>query len=145
MLYKEYLKNLDRCPFCSGKDRIIKENKSAYLTYALAPYHKHHLLVIPKRHDHSMLDMKKNEMSDVNTLIRHGLGLLHALGYHDCSVLVREGNVGRIKSIEHMHYHIIPDVALGDLDHYGKQRKIMTDSEINKVIGDFRKAAKSRK
>ncbi len=145
MLYKTFLKKLNHCPFCESKDRIIKENKLAYLTYSLAPYHKHHMLAIPKRHDHAILDIKKNEMEDILALVRYGLSLLHGLGYRDCSVLVREGVVGHAKSIEHMHYHIVPAVALGDLDHYGKQRRIMTREEINKVMGDFRKVAPRKK
>ena len=145
MLYKTFLKNLNRCPFCEPKDRIIKENKRAYLTYAIAPYHKHHLLVIPKKHDHAILDIRKNEMADITALIRYGLSLLHKLGYHNCSVLAREGKIGKIKSIEHMHYHVVPAVALGDLDHYGKQRKVITRREINKILSDFKKAYGLRK
>ncbi len=145
MLYRTFLKKLDRCPFCAPTDRIIKENKKAYLTYAIAPYHKHHLLVIPKKHDYAILDIGKGEMDDVMALVSHGLTLLHGLGYRDCSVLVREGKVGKIKSIEHMHYHVVPAVALGDLDHYGKQRKVMTPQEINKIMSDFRKVARREK
>ncbi|MEK7089381.1 MAG: hypothetical protein AAB920_01025, partial [Patescibacteria group bacterium] len=73
MLYKTFLKKLNHCPFCESKDRIIKENKLAYLTYSLAPYHKHHMLAIPKRHDHAILDIKKNEMEDILALVRYGL------------------------------------------------------------------------
>jgi len=115
------------------------------LTYAIAPYHKHHLLVIPKKHDHAILDIRKNEMADITALIRYGLSLLHKLGYHNCSVLAREGKIGKIKSIEHMHYHVVPAVALGDLDHYGKQRKVITRKEINKILSDFKKAYGLRK
>lgn len=84
-------------------------------------------------------------MTDIESLIRYGLTLLHKLGYRNCSVLVREGDTGGIKSIEHMHYHVVPAVALGDLDHYGKQRKIMTREEIKRVMSDFRKVARSKK
>lgn len=148
MLYSEFLrknhspKNSDSCPFCKlTANRIFKSNRYAYVTYALAPYHKHHLLVIPKRHVESLLKLTATEEKAIMSLLDYATRLVHANGYEDCSILVRDGNhINR--SIRHLHYHIIPDVRIGDLDHRGKKRRIMTPQEIRDVSKDIEKAEK---
>lgn len=109
--------------------------KTAYLTYALAPYHDYHLLILPKRHVVSFLKLNSQEQKDINTLIRLGIAKLHALGLKNISVLVRDGSLrGANKSIQHLHYHLIPNTSIGDVDHAGRPRKIMTKKEIQKLL-----------
>jgi len=133
MLYEDYLKTLTKCPFCDCKDRMIKENKEAFLTYSKAPYHKHHLLVIPRRHTELYLDITDTELDAIQELLHHGMKLLKAIGYKNISMLVRDGdNTG--KSIQHMHFHIVPNVLIGDLDHYGNPRMILSPEEIDTTL-----------
>ena len=96
MKYSDYLHSLpeSHCPFCEPGQRVYRRNDSAYLTYALAPYHRHHLLIIPNRHVLSLLDMSEGETTRLWALIREGMETLRKLGYHNLSVLVREGEVG---------------------------------------------------
>ncbi|MFA6552019.1 MAG: HIT domain-containing protein [Candidatus Paceibacterota bacterium] len=137
MKYSDFLKERKGCPFCDVKDEIIAENKSAYLTYALAPYHKHHLLVVPKKHTDKILDVSDDEMKDVYSLLKNGLGILKNLGYGNISLLVREGNeIG--KSVPHLHYHIIPNIRVGDLDHEGNERKVLNKEEIADTMADIK-------
>ena len=131
MLYSEYLKQLTTCPFC-GTQQSLSQHESAYLTFAYAPYHKHHLLVVPKRHTTSFFDMTREERAAAESLVELGTSVLRKLGYENFTILVREGS-GPAKSIPHMHYHIIPDVVIGDLDHKGKERTMMTDAEVVEV------------
>ena len=131
MLYSEYLNQLTACPFC-GAQRAISENELAYLTFAYAPYHKHHLLIVPKRHTTSFFDMTHEERVATDSLVELGTSMLRKLGYKNFTILVREGN-STAKTIPHMHYHIIPDVVIGDLDHKGKERTMMTDAEMMKI------------
>ena len=132
MRYKDYLAGLpdEFCPFCVPQNRSFIENDSALLTYALAPYHPHHLLVVPKRHVLSSLEISNEETVELWQLIRCGMQVLRELGYKDYSVLVREGEVGGIKSIAHLHYHIIPNDRIGDLDVNGEGRRILKEEEI---------------
>jgi diadenosine tetraphosphate (Ap4A) HIT family hydrolase len=81
MRYRDFLKELHVCPFCVPQDRMLAENALGYLTYALAPYHRHHLLVIPKRHTLHFLELSKEEGDEVNGLIRTGFSALKRLGY----------------------------------------------------------------
>lgn len=135
MLYKIFRKKLKSCPFCKTKQAVITTEKTAFLTYALAPYHNYHLLILPKRHVVSFLKLNSQEQKDINSLIRLGIAKLHTLGLKNISVLVRDGSLrGANKSIQHLHYHLIPNTSIGDVDHAGKPRKIMTDKEIQKLL-----------
>ncbi len=143
MLYSDFLKKSKQCPFCSPRERII-EKKFSFLTYALAPYHKDHLLVAPKRHIESFLGLRKKEKEEIIHLVGLAVKILHSFGYKDCSILGRDGdNVG--KSIKHFHFHIIPKVLLGNIDSDINKRKILSQKEINRVVNKIKIAIKKNK
>ena len=124
------------------QERIIGK-KLSFLTYALAPYHKDHLLVTSKRHAESFLDLRKKERDEMLDLVNLAVRILHSFGYKDCSILGRDGgNAG--KSIKHFHCHIIPKVLLGDIDHYEKERKILSQKEIGKIIEKIKTVIKNK-
>lgn len=131
MKYKTYLKTLNKCPFCIGsKHRIIIENNSAYLTYALAPYHKYHLLVISKKHAESIKDLTLNENTDIMSLIFTGIKALNKIGHNDCTIVMRDGqSIG--KSIKHIHYNIIPGGQIEDISINVEVRKLLNKKEEN--------------
>jgi len=141
MLYKDYLKQISGkpCTFCNCDDRKFLENERAFLTYGLAPYHKHHLLVIPKKHATSFLELDHNVVEDIWDLLRRGSEILSKLGYDDFTIIVREGKNGA-KSIEHLHYHIIPNTRIGDVDHNNEERRILTKEEIEAISEDISSA-----
>ena len=139
MLYKDFLKDLTNCPFCEPERERILENEHAYLTYARVPYHKHHLLVIPKRHAESLKDISKEEMFDINALEEKTLDILFKLGYKNISWLVREGNTID-KSIKHVHFHIIPEISLGDRNSHGDEREMLTESQVAEVLKEIKSA-----
>ncbi|GEM_PF-452904 len=142
MRYTDFLAAHDEtfCPFCAPAQRMFMQNDSAFLTYAIAPYHPHHLLVVPTRHVLSMLEMNISEVDALWQLIRDGMKVLRSLGYEDYTVLVREGKVGEVKSVAHLHYHIVPNTHIGDLDHKGEERRIMTDEETKALTMEIRQA-----
>lgn len=133
MLYADYLKNEVECPFCDKGKRIITEGKHAFLTYSIAPYTKHHLLVLPKRHIESILDLMKEESEDIENLLRVGARLLQRFGHQGFSVLVRNGDaVGRSK--KHLHYNLIPQIHIGSSEFGGLGRKVLTSQEIETLL-----------
>ncbi|MCX6702548.1 MAG: HIT domain-containing protein [Candidatus Wolfebacteria bacterium] len=143
MLYKELLKHMRKCPFCTDGNRIIKQNKFAFLTYALAPYSSHHLLVIPKRHVFSINELNKKEEKSVSDLLEIGTRLIHEYGDKNCTVLVRDGHNNKMKSIDHLHYHIIPNHRIGDFDSKGKKRRILEEKEIDRIMKDMKSCLES--
>jgi len=140
MKYADYVSGLPigTCPFCASDDRKLIENETAYVTYALAPYHKHHLLIIPKEHRKSFLHLSPEEHNDIQDLAQKSSRLLHFLGYENFTLMVREG-VESGKSVEHLHYHFIPNVHLGDLDHANSPRSVMTEEELRSLVAELQK------
>jgi len=127
MLYKHFLSLRRPCPFCSARERMFAEKKTAYLTYAIAPYAKYHLLVVPKRHVTSLDALRPREEKDIADLVKLGVKILKKLKIKNVTSLVRNG--GSMKSVAHVHYHIIPNHRIGDFDIRGKKRRILTDKE----------------
>ena len=114
ILYEDFLKEKRVCPFCNmKKEKIIRGNKHAVLTLAQAPYCKDHLIVTCRRH-HMRLNLMSNaEKEAVDKLICYGMRKLHSK-YKNVTVLYREGNLKEVgKSIEHLHYHLIPEMKVG--------------------------------
>ncbi|MBI5421439.1 MAG: HIT domain-containing protein [Parcubacteria group bacterium] len=141
IFYKDFLEGLKECPFCNGYNKFLSENDEAFLTYATAPYRDHHLLVIPKRHTESFLELNEKENIGISSLLREAVELLYECGYGYCSILVREG-MDAGKSVGHLHYHIIPNIRLGDIDQRGLERTVLSQEEIDRVIRDIDEAKK---
>ena len=142
MLYKELMAQRNDpkfCPFCDGANKVVKETPLAYLTYALAPYTKHHLLIVPKRHVEMLHDVTRNEMDDILDLQHFGMGVLQLLGHHSVTALVRQGeSTGR--SVQHVHYHLIPEIRIGDLDHEGNERRVMDEKDVDALMEELKRA-----
>lgn len=143
MLYDDYLKELqDICPFCDKErfiSQLVAENDTAALILSLAPYQRHHLLIIPKRHLEKILEIKNEEMKDIIDIQNLAVKILYQLGYTDMSVLVREGEkVG--KSVKHLHYHIIPEVMLSPNEIDFKNRSISDGKKIIDILKEIREA-----
>ena len=139
MLYQKYLKKLKGCPFCEFKrDEILRQNSFAVLMLAQAPYTKDHLLVIPKRHVKKLNKMTANEKDAVEKLVYYGMKKLHKK-HKNVTVLYKEGNKKEVgKSIEHLHYHLIPDMQIGGHDINWKTRKMMSDKDYGKMVKGFK-------
>jgi diadenosine tetraphosphate (Ap4A) HIT family hydrolase len=138
MLYTDFLKDVKVCQFCDfNLDKMIKKDENAFLTYSIAPYGKHHLLVIPNRHVEHFEDLNKEEKESIDNLLNSGIKLLRVLGHDGYNILLRSGNNSG-KSVNHLHYHLIPSIEIGIQNSH--EREIMTIEEINKFIEDFKEA-----
>ncbi len=140
MLYQKYLKTMKTCPFCTlEKNEILKQNKYAILTLAKAPYTKDHLLVVSKKHVVKFNSLTQEQKDAFEKLICYGLKKLHKK-YANVSVLYREGNKKEVgKSIDHIHYHLIPDMQIGSRDINWKKRKIYSDKEYVQRVRELKK------
>lgn len=138
MKYLDYLKTLTRCPFCDGtRSRILIENDHAFLTYSLAPYHKYHLLIIPKRHVENIKDLTWDENVCVMALIVNGIKALDKFGHNNCTVLARDGQVLG-KSIPHLHYHIIPGGQIEDVSLNLEVRQVLSEDEEESLMKELK-------
>ncbi|MEO5948789.1 MAG: HIT family protein [Candidatus Saccharimonas sp.] len=138
MKYVDYLKTQIRCPFCYDIERrTLIENDGAILTYAQAPYHKYHLIVIPKRHVENIKDLSWSENISITALLVSGIKALDKIGHNDCSILVRDANAPQ-KSVKHLHYHIIPGGYLEDVSINCEVRKLLSDEDEMSLIKELK-------
>jgi diadenosine tetraphosphate (Ap4A) HIT family hydrolase len=140
MKYKDYLKNKDKaCPFCDlKKEEIIRGNRHAVLTLAQAPYCRDHLIVTCRKHHLRLNLMSAVEKKCVDELIYYGMKKLHKK-YKNVTVLYREGNLDEVgKSVEHLHYHLIPEMKIGALGFDGAGRDMISGGRFLRVIRRFR-------
>ena len=139
MLYVEYLKTIDRCPFCDDvRERKIAENDTAILTYSIAPYHKDHLLVIPKRHRVQLSELSDMEEGDIDKLKKLALELLNRAGYSNVSILIH-GAKDMGKSIPHLHHDVVPNVKYYGDKNAIAERVLLTIEEQIEIREKFRR------
>jgi len=137
--YVDYIKRLKFCPFCNvNSNKVILSNDSAILIVSKAPYHNDHLLVVPKRHNSSFLRLTPKELSDTNELIKSSIRLLNSLGHRGVSVLVRNRKASG-KSVNHLHYHIIPDTPVTAIHTDMFNREVISDAKEFSKVRSFRK------
>ena len=130
MLYKSYLRKLNKCPFCDlKKEEIIKENKDVVLILAKAPYTTGHLLVVPKKHVLRLKSLTKKRKDNIEKIIYYAMEKLYKK-YGSVNILFRQGNKKEIgKSIAHIHYHLIPKIKIGAYNINVNKRRIYSYKE----------------
>lgn len=152
MSYKQHLKNLEHCPFCKkDHSQIIYKSTFHYVKIALAPYGENHFLIIPHKHITSMIDYTEEMLKELTSIQQTFIKFLYDMWYQEVALMIRDWNDKKNiktinsttwKSINHFHYHIIPDcnlraVSLMSLSKPNK-RKIINNKEI-KIINNKRK------
>ena len=142
MNYTEFIQSSTECPFCHLKQEEILATSSAFLSYAIAPYHEHQLLVSPRRHTEEYLDLTQQEMEEIDSLLKKGVQILKHLGYKNYSILFREGE-GYYKSVPHLHFNIIPCDLVGPLNHKGEERRVLECFETKNLLEALSKAKTS--
>lgn len=118
MKYITVVKNLEKthiCPFCHEKsENILQKGKYFLVIPARAPYTKHHILIVSKRHVNLLTTLTHAELLEMHKLVDIRAKKLHTK-YKDVSLLLRDGLVKDPiinKSINHLHFHLLPDVGI---------------------------------
>lgn len=135
------------CPFCSPKAEIlIDQNDHFQVLLARAPYTPDHLLIVPIRHLIYMHELSATELDSAMALVQKRIDILH-LTYPDVNFLLRDGkvswNIG--KSVDHLHFHLIPSIEIGPHLSKSRHRYYFSDSQYIKLIKDFKKQFLSTK
>ncbi|MDD3262660.1 MAG: HIT family protein [Candidatus Absconditabacteria bacterium] len=132
MQYGEILAHLNKdhiCPFCQETHpHMIHENKHMYIIPARAPYVDDHLLIIPKRHVILLQELNHSELIALHELVDTWTNKLHTK-HEAVNLLLRDGLAEKKsqKSINHLHFHLIPDCPIGAEERSGSSREFLDD------------------
>lgn len=122
-------KNFD--PFLHIKEEeIIDQTNNFLLIAASAPYVNNHLLVIPKRKVYVLKELTHDEREEMFNFIENWTINLHAK-HKDVNLLLRDWLVWGVteKSVNHLHFHLIPDCPIGAERLSSEDRKWFEDKE----------------
>lgn len=99
------------CIFCNKfKSKVISETKNFFIIRDTAyPVTKHHTLIITNRHVADFFDLTKNEMNDLDKILKNQKEKLKKLD-KEISGFNIGVNIGKDagQSIMHCHIHLIP-------------------------------------
>lgn len=143
--YQEFLEKCEGCPFCSGLNQVICETQSAIMVYALAPYTKDHLLVVPKSHVEEWNQLTPEQNQDIWKLIdiarqyvtKNDSSRMYNLLLRAGATLGREQDRSQL----HLHWHIIPDIPCAGIRADGlpvdRTRPMVSDQEIARIKNEI--------
>jgi diadenosine tetraphosphate (Ap4A) HIT family hydrolase len=143
------------CLFCDrSKDSVfikhkIYETETEFVVYNIRPgKNKGRCLIIPKRHVKTIRELNETEIASLFQTVRH---VSQKLNQHLRPAGFNYGlNEGKTagQTIEHLHFHIIPRYRNDDFPEYHlfhrhpRNKKNLTDKELEPVIREFRKLFK---
>lgn len=135
MQYGEILAHLKAdhiCPFCQETHpHMIHENEHMFVIPARAPYVEDHLLIIPKRHVILLQELNHQELIALHELVDVWTNKLHTK-HEAVNLLLRDGlaDTGKSeKSINHLHFHLIPDCPIGEKTGKGEANRLFLDEQ----------------
>ena len=132
MEYWEILQHLRKdhiCPFChETHPHMIHENEHMYIIPARAPYVEDHILIIPKRHVIFLKELTHPELISLHELVDIRTNKLHTK-HEAVNLLLRDGLAEwkTKKSINHLHFHLIPDCPIGAEEKSWAEREFLDD------------------
>ncbi|MCX8200321.1 MAG: HIT family protein [Candidatus Micrarchaeota archaeon] len=99
------------CPFCNNTDVVIASNRYAYVIHDKHPYVEGHLLVIPKKHFESIMEMDTKTLCSTMALVKKmEKRLVERLGVS--GITIRQNWAPFLNEshlvVRHVHFHIIP-------------------------------------
>ena len=148
MKYITIVKKIEKthiCPFCHEKsENILQKGKYFLVLPARAPYTKHHLIIVPKRHVNLLTTLTHAELLEMNKLVDRRAKKLHTK-YKDVSLLLRDGLTKDPiinKSINHLHFHLLPNVGvhIENCTHQRADNRIFFDEKkYTKIAQEYKK------
>lgn len=146
MKYEQVLKQLwkDFDPFLHVKpEEIIEESTYFFVLPARSPYADDHLLIIPKRKVYVLRELSNEERLDMYDLLEKRSKRLHT-AHRGVNLLLRDWLVWDWdteiwKSINHLHFHLIPDCSISTDKVLWHDRKFLSDDEYIWTVKQIKK------
>jgi ATP adenylyltransferase len=101
------------CVFCDALARpdglIVFEGTTAYVILNRYPYNNGHLLVVPRRHLATLVDLSSEELQEIAVLTRRSeAALREAYKMQGINVGINLGKSAGAGIHEHLHVHLVP-------------------------------------
>lgn len=107
------------CPFCNFSDRevLIYEDEFAFAVISLHPINKHHVMVIPKKHYESFVDLPDEVASHIFLLAKRLSGAVRRVCQADAICHISDDDVtgSGHNLVAHYKLHIIPRFKNDDI------------------------------
>lgn len=144
MLYHEALQQLweNFDPFIHIKwYEVVDESENFFVIPARAPYVPDHLLIIPKRKVYVLKSLTHQERDEMYELIEKWTIKLHKK-HNDVNLLLRDWLVWGLteKSVNHLHFHLIPDCPVWAWELSWWNREFFSDDEYAYITESIKKS-----
>ena len=100
------------CPFCNFLDRevLIYEDELAFAVISLRPINRHHVMVIPRKHYESFVELPDDIASHIFLLAKRISGAVRRVCQADAICHISDDDVTGIghNLVAHYKFHIIP-------------------------------------
>lgn len=151
---KDKEKNLDFCVFChnieqtpSHENLVIGQTEQFALVLNKYPYSRGHLMIIPKRHIQSVLELSAEEFHENELLCGQAMQILsQSFGVQEFNIGYNLGAAGGAGIPKHLHRHIVPRYQ-GDNDYdpwLAKNNFIDLETDFYKLEESFQAISKTK-
>jgi ATP adenylyltransferase len=101
------------CVFCDATAMhdplIVFTGAAAYVILNRYPYNNGHIMVVPRRHVATLVDLSSEELQDIAVLTRRSeAALREAYRLHGINVGINLGKSAGAGIHEHLHVHLVP-------------------------------------
>jgi diadenosine tetraphosphate (Ap4A) HIT family hydrolase len=110
--YDQIWQTVGRCVFCdhdkTQKQHEVYEENGVYMTVPAYAYVDGHLLVIPRRHVHSVKELTSEEWDTMRKLFYVAKKMIREVhGIKGMQIVLKDGVTAQ-STVEHLHFHCIP-------------------------------------
>ena len=105
----------DACPFCDAQGKsdaealIVHRKSSCFVIMNLFPYNTGHLLICPRRHIPSYVDLTADETLEFTALTKQAVhALANATAPHGFNLGMNQGAAAGAGIAAHLHQHVVP-------------------------------------
>ena len=137
------------CPFCNFSDRevLFYEDEIAFAIISLRPINKHHVLIIPRKHYESFIEMPDETASRIFLLAKRISAAVRRVCNADAITHISDDDVTGIGQnlVAHYKLHIIPQfkddkvVINWEREQIGLEARSMCAKEIREdlILDEF--------
>lgn len=121
------------CVFCEPeKELILFESKYCVLLANAFPLGRMALLVIPKRHICSMIELNQEEITEMMSLVLLAdANMKKKICPEGVNLFLNEGEIAG-QTVPHLHFHIVARIENDGLENFKRlgERKVITDKQL---------------